>query len=157
MALLNEIAAGRTDGVFEFLAAGGSASAATEDGVPLVAHCAYYGDVSALKFLLANGASLRPLGENLGLSAASFHGHWRLCRFLIEQGADVNHPDAGNGETPLHAALSTPPGSQPGIAGPARRWRQSQLRNAGGYRNRLVHARLPHQRRNAATPRCGFR
>ena len=108
MALLNEIAAGRTDAVFEFLAAGGSASAATEDGVPLVAHCAYYGDVSALKFLLANGASLRPLGENLGLSAASFHGHWRLCRFLIEQGADVNHPDAGNGETPLHAALSTP-------------------------------------------------
>jgi ankyrin repeat protein len=107
MAFLDEIAAGRTDRVFEFLAGGGSASAVTEDGVPLLAHCAYYGDVSAIKFLLASGASLRELGENLGLSAASFHGHWRLCRFLIEQGADVNRPDASTGETPLHLALCT--------------------------------------------------
>lgn len=38
---------------------------------------------------------------------AAFHGHWRLCKFLIEQGADVNKPLADTGETLLHAALCT--------------------------------------------------
>jgi ankyrin repeat protein len=107
MSLLAEIAAGRTDAVFEYLAQGGS-SDAVHDGVALVGHCAYYGDVSAIKFLLARGATLAPFGENLGLNAASFHGHWRLCKFLLEQGANVNHPEADTGETALHSALCTP-------------------------------------------------
>jgi ankyrin repeat protein len=107
MALLDEIAEGRTDAVFEFLTDGGSATA-IHKGVPLLSHCAYYGDVSAMKYLLAQGASLAPLGENLGLQAASFHGHWRLCKFLIQQGADVNYPEAASAETPLHSALCTP-------------------------------------------------
>lgn len=107
MPLLDQIAAGRTDAVFEFLAEGGSPTA-VHDGAALVAHCAYYGDVSAIKFLLSRGASLAPLGENLGLNAASFHGHWRLCKFLLEQGANVNHAEADTGETALHAALCTP-------------------------------------------------
>lgn len=107
MSLLAEIAAGRTDAAFEFLADGGSPDAVHE-GVSLVAHCAYYGDVSAIKFLLTRGATLTPLGENLGLNAASFHGHWRLCKFLLGQGANVNHAEADTGETALHAALSTP-------------------------------------------------
>jgi hypothetical protein len=47
------------------------------------------GDVSAIKFLLANGASLESLGDNLDLNGAAFHGHWRLCQFLNERGADV--------------------------------------------------------------------
>jgi uncharacterized protein len=69
--------------------------------------CAYYGDVSAIKFLLANGESLQPLRDNLGLNTAAFHGHWRLCQFLIENGADVNLPLPDTGEMPLHAALSS--------------------------------------------------
>ena len=36
----------------------------------------------------------------------AFHGHWRLCQFLIEQGAGVNVALEDTGETPLHAALS---------------------------------------------------
>jgi FOG: Ankyrin repeat len=104
---LAEIAAGRTDAVFEYLADGGSADAIHE-GVALVGHCAYYGDVSAIKFLLTRGTSLAALGENLGLNAGSFHGHWRLCKFLLEQGANVNHREADTGETALHAALCTP-------------------------------------------------
>ncbi len=67
--------------------------------------CAYYGDVSAIKFLLASGASLDPLGPNLGLGNACFHGHWQLCEFLIDCGADVNRPLPDTGETPLHSAL----------------------------------------------------
>ena len=45
------------------------------------------------------------LGDNLDLNGAAFHGHWRLCEFLVEHGADANRPQP-NGETPLHAALA---------------------------------------------------
>ena len=107
MTLLERIAEGRTDLVFEYVAAGNSASATDQNGVSLMMHCAYYGDVSAMKFLLANGAALDSLGENLGLNAASFHGHWRLCQFLLERGADANFAEGDTGETALHSALCT--------------------------------------------------
>jgi len=61
-----------------------------------------------MKFLLANGATLDSLGENQGLQGASFHGHWRLCKFLLERGADANFAADDTGETPLHCALCTP-------------------------------------------------
>ena len=105
MSLLHQIASGRTDIVFDYLAASHPATSADENGVSLIKWCAYYGDVSAIKHLLANGESLLSLGDNFGLSAACFHGHWRLCQFLIERGADVNRPSPDTGETPLHAAL----------------------------------------------------
>jgi ankyrin repeat protein len=105
MALLDEITDGRTDLVFEYLAEGHSASSTGKDGIPLIRWCAYYGDVSAIKYLLARGAALDSLGENFDLSAASFHGHWRLCKFLLERGADPNHASQDTGETPLHASL----------------------------------------------------
>lgn len=107
MALLDEIADGRTDLVFEYVAEGHTADSADADGVSLLQWCAYYGDVSAIKFLLANGASLQSLGDQFGLNAACFHGHWRLCKFLIERGADVNQALSDTGETPLHSALCT--------------------------------------------------
>ena len=106
-ARLERIADGRTDLVWEHVARGGPA-AATASGHSLVAWCAYYGDVSALRFLLDHGESLSSLGPNLGLGGAAFHGHWRLVEYLVEQGADANAPDGETGETPLHAALSTP-------------------------------------------------
>jgi ankyrin repeat protein len=43
----------------------------------------------------------------MGLNAAACHGHWRLCQFLIENGANVNARESATGETPLHAALSS--------------------------------------------------
>lgn len=105
--LLERIASGRTDLVFDYLAAGNPATATDADGVSLIQHCAYYGDVSAIRQLLANGASLQSLGADLGLNAACFHGHWRLVQFLLEQGADANFSDPDTVETPLHAALCT--------------------------------------------------
>jgi ankyrin repeat protein len=99
------IADGRTDLVFEYVAAGHPATSKDQNGVPLIRWCDYYGDVSAIRFLLANGESLTSLGDDLGLNRACFHGHWRLCEFLIEHGADVNRPHPETGETPLHAAL----------------------------------------------------
>jgi ankyrin repeat protein len=107
MGMLDEIADGRTDLVFEYIAEGHGANSTDSDGVSLIQLCAYYGDVSAMRFLLDNGASLKLLGDNLDLNAASFHGHWRLCKFLVERGADVNKPLADTGETPLHSALCT--------------------------------------------------
>jgi ankyrin repeat protein len=96
---------GRTDLVFE-LVAGGSLAAATDvHGTPLIRWCAYYGDVSALRFLVKQGEALETLGPNFDLNGAAFHGHWQLCQFLIENGADVNHALPDTGETPLHAAL----------------------------------------------------
>ena len=103
--MLDRIADGRTDMVFDYLAQGHPANSKDKQGVSLIQWCAYYGDVSAIRFLLANGESLESLGENFDLNGAAFHGHWRLCQFLLEKGADVNHPLPDTGETPLHAAL----------------------------------------------------
>jgi ankyrin repeat protein len=103
--MLEKITDGHTDLVFDYLAAGHAATETDQSGVSLIQWCAYYGDVSAMKFLLANGASLDTLGDNLGLIGACFHGHWRLCQFLIERGADVNLPMSDTAETPLHSTL----------------------------------------------------
>ena len=105
--MLDKIADGRTDLVFDYLAQGHAAKSTDSAGVPLIKWCAYYGDVAAIKHLLAHGESLTSLGSDLGLHAACFHGHWRLCQFLIEQGADVNGASKDTGETPLHVALCT--------------------------------------------------
>lgn len=105
--LLERIANGRTDLVIDYVAQGHPPTAADSDGTPLIQWCAYYGDVSAIRFLLERGESLQSLGENLGLGAAAFHGHWRLCEFLLEHGADAGFREPDTGETPLHGALCT--------------------------------------------------
>ena len=110
--MLDRIVDGRTDLVFDYLAAGHAVNSTDDRGTSLIKWCAYYGDVSAIRYLLAHGESIASLGENLGLNAAAFHGHWRLCEFLIEHGADVNRPETDTGETPLHSALCT--SSRPG-------------------------------------------
>jgi ankyrin repeat protein len=106
MSLLDQIASGRTDLIFDYLASGHAANSSDSNGISLIRHCAYYGDVSAIKFLLSKGESLKSLGDDLGLNNACFHGHWRLCQFLIENGADVNRASPDTGETPLHSALA---------------------------------------------------
>lgn len=104
--MFERIAAGRTDLVFDLIAAGTPATARGPDGVPLIRWCAHYGDVSAVRHLLAHGESLGTLGPNLDLNGAAFHGHWQLCEFLIAHGADPNSALADTGETPLHAAVT---------------------------------------------------
>jgi ankyrin repeat protein len=103
MAVLEQIVDGRTDLVFDYLAQGHAATSTDQDGVSLIQWCAYYGDVSAIRFLLANGECVASLAG--ALNAAAFHGHWRLCQYLIENGANVNQAEDETGETPLHSAL----------------------------------------------------
>lgn len=105
--MLARIRDGRTDLVLPFVAAGHAATSCDADGVTLLQWCAFYGDVSAMRVLLQHGAVLASLGDDLGLRGAAFHGHWRLCQFLLENGADANTTDAETGETPLHAAICT--------------------------------------------------
>jgi ankyrin repeat protein len=105
--LPDQIAEGRTDLVFDYVAAGHSATSADNGGMSLIKWCAYYGDVSAIKFLVASGESLRSLGDNYDLNGAVFHGYPHLCQYLIEKGADVNKPQPDTGESPLHSALCT--------------------------------------------------
>lgn len=103
--VLDRIADGRTDLVFDYLAEGHPAKSTDRGGTPLITWCAYYGDVSAMRFLLSHGETLETLGQDLGLGGAAFHGHWQLCQFLIENGADVNCSEQETRETALHAAL----------------------------------------------------
>src|SRR5260370_41111654 len=63
--------------------------------------------MSALKFLPSQGETLQSFGEEMGPNGAAFHGHWRLCQFLVESGANVNCLEKETGETALHAALSS--------------------------------------------------
>ncbi|MEO7855725.1 MAG: hypothetical protein ABIU76_01835, partial [Gemmatimonadaceae bacterium] len=55
---LSRIAAGRTDLVFDHVGAGHAATARDGDGLSLLYWCARYGDVSAMRFLLAHGEQL---------------------------------------------------------------------------------------------------
>jgi hypothetical protein len=88
--MLHRIQDGRTDLVFDYLSQGHAATSADEQGTRLIVWCAYDGDVSAIRYLLANGESLTSLGENLDLNGAVFHGHRSLCQFLVEHGANVS-------------------------------------------------------------------
>ena len=65
----------------------------------------YYDDVTALRAATAAGASLDDLDINLQLNSAAFFGHWKVCDFLIAEGADVNHTLPDTAETALHVAL----------------------------------------------------
>lgn len=103
--LLQRIADGRTDLVLDHLARGGAPTATDAHGTTLLQWCAYHGDVTAVRCLLDAGATLDGLGADRGLCGAAFHGHWRLCQFMLEHGADANVADAVTGETALHAAL----------------------------------------------------
>jgi ankyrin repeat protein len=104
--VLKRIANGRTDLVFELVGAGQPATLKDSDGVSLLQWCAYYGDLSAMKFLLQHGEKLESLGDDHGLNAAAFHGHWRLCEFFLESGSDANWAEPETGETALHAAAA---------------------------------------------------
>ncbi len=106
--MIEKIVDGRTDLVFDYIGQGNDAKSTDKHGVPLIRWCAYYGDVSAIKYLIIKGASLNDLGENYDLNGAAFHGHWQLCQYLLEQGANPNAAMSDTGETALHNCLCAP-------------------------------------------------
>lgn len=100
------VATGRTDLIVDILTTHGSGPWPEVEGASLLQWAAYYGDVTALKALLGAGAVLADLGQDRGLNAAAFHGHWQLCEFLVEAGASARYADSVTRETPLHSALT---------------------------------------------------
>jgi len=105
-ALLDHIARGRTDLVFEFLKLADWKTRLAQAEVNALKWFAYYGDVTALRAVLEAGGDLSTLDLGHELGNAAFHGHWKLADFLISQGADVNWREPATQETPLHAAVS---------------------------------------------------
>src|SRR5688572_13897845 len=104
--ILDRIARGRTDLVFDLLALHDWRAALGEGQIKPLQWFVYYNDTTALKAVLAAGGDLSSVDLDTELGHASFFGHWKVCDFLLTQGANAKHANAGTGETPLHNALS---------------------------------------------------
>lgn len=66
----------------------------------------YYNDTTGLKLTMDQCKTLPGIKINDELGNAAFFGHWKVCDFLIKQGADVNYKVDKTYETPLHNALA---------------------------------------------------
>ncbi|HLK29935.1 MAG TPA: ankyrin repeat domain-containing protein [Puia sp.] len=100
------ISKGRTDFVLELLDKPDWKETLSKGQVKLLQWLVYYNDTTGLKAILKAGGNLDSIDINGELGNAAFFGHWKVCDFLINHGADVNaHVDKTN-ETPLHNALS---------------------------------------------------
>lgn len=53
--MLDRIANGRTDFVFDYVTACHAANPTDTDGISLIQHCAHHGDIRAIRFLLITG------------------------------------------------------------------------------------------------------
>lgn len=104
--ILDRIARGRTDLMFDLLALTDWRAALNEGQVKALQWFVYYNDVTALKAVLAAGGDLAGIDLNAELGNAAFFGHWKVADFLIAHGADARHAHADTGETALHSALS---------------------------------------------------
>ncbi len=104
--ILDHISRGRTDLVFELLKLSDWQSVLHEGQFKPMQWFIYYNDLTALKAILEAGGDLSSLDLNKELCNAAFFGHWKVCDFLIKNGADVNSSVKETGETPLHNSLS---------------------------------------------------
>jgi uncharacterized protein len=103
--ILDAISRGRTDLIFELMQFKNWLSLLQEGRVKPLQWFVYYNDLTAIVAVLKNGGDLSSIDVNVELGNAAFFGHWKICDFLIQQGADVNSCVPATGETPLHGAL----------------------------------------------------
>ena len=104
--LLELISRGRTDFIVQLFQKKDWKVILTQGHIKPLQWLVYYNDVTGLRSVLANGGSLESININDELGNAAFFGHWKVCDFLINQGADVNYYVDSTKETPLHNALS---------------------------------------------------
>ncbi|MEO8172820.1 MAG: ankyrin repeat domain-containing protein, partial [Sediminibacterium sp.] len=103
---LELISRGRTDYILELLDKSNLKEILYEGEIKPLQWLVYYNDTTGLKAVLKAGGNLESINLNHELGNAAFFGHWKVCDFLINNGADVNaHVDKTN-ETPLHNALA---------------------------------------------------
>jgi len=104
--ILDQISRGRTDRVFALLSLPDWQDRLNEGHIKPLQWFVYYDDATALEAVLVNGGSLESINLNAELSNAAFFGHWKICDFLLQHGADANSSVPETGETPLHGALA---------------------------------------------------
>lgn len=104
--LIDRISGGRTDLVFDLLRLPNWRDILTAGRVRPLQWFVYYGDVTAMKAVLAAGGDLSSIDLDEELANAAFFGHWKMTDFLLAQGARASVAHPVTGETPLHNALS---------------------------------------------------
>jgi ankyrin repeat protein len=100
------ISRGRTDFIIELMKLPEWKTILHEGQVKPLQWLVYYNDTTALKLVMDAGGDLSSIDVNSELGNAAFFGHWKVCDFLINHGADVNAVVPETNETPLHSALS---------------------------------------------------
>lgn len=104
--LLDYLARGRTDLIFEFMKVLHWKELLTQGDVKPLQWLIYYNDTTAIKAVLNAGGDLTSINLDVELGNAAFFGHWKVCDFLIRHGANVNTHVKETHETPLHNALA---------------------------------------------------
>jgi ankyrin repeat protein len=104
--IIELISRGRTDYILELLNKPGWKDILHQGQVKPLQWLVYYNDVTGLKAVLKEGGNLDSINLNDELGNASFFGHWKVCDFLIKNGANVNSRVDKTNETPLHNALA---------------------------------------------------
>lgn len=104
--MLARISRGRTDLVFDLLQLSDWRAVLLEGPIQVMKWFVYYNDVTAMKAVLKAGGDLSSIDLDEELGNAAFFGHWKMCDFLIDHGANVNAANARTGETALHNALA---------------------------------------------------
>jgi uncharacterized protein len=104
--IIELISRGRTDYIIELLTKPDWKGLLNEGQVKPMQWLVYYNDTTGLRAILQAGGSLDSINLNEELGNAAFFGHWKVCDFLINHGADVNAFVDKTNETPLHNALA---------------------------------------------------
>lgn len=104
--IIEHISRGRTDYIFQLLKEHNWKELLHQGPIKLIQWLVYYNDTTALRAIIESGGTLDSIDINGELGNAAFFGHWKVCDFLINQGADVNAFVDKTNETPLHNALA---------------------------------------------------
>ena len=104
--ILEHISRGRTDFILELLDKPNLKEILHEGQIKPLQWLVYYNDTTGLKAVLKAGGNLDSINLNDELGNAAFFGHWKVCDFLINNGANVNAYVDKTNETPLHNSLS---------------------------------------------------
>ena len=104
--ILELISRGRTDYIINLMQEPNWKDLLHEGQVKPLQWLVYYNDLTGLRLVVESGGSLESINIHSELGNAAFFGHWKVCDFLINQGADVNTSLGRTKETPLHNALA---------------------------------------------------
>jgi len=90
--ILNLISRGRTDYIFHLMKKSNWKEILRKGSIKPLQWLVYYNDTTGLRAVLENDGNLDSINLNKELGDVTFFGHWKVCDFLINQGADVNAP-----------------------------------------------------------------